>query len=95
MKNQLDKNLNANTIVPLLSNDEFSSQFMSLIKDLNEAKGSSRINNSARAMAHSDDFGMASRNYWQSTWELGELPKPFKALIRYKVATRNTCFYCS
>jgi hypothetical protein len=68
MKSQLDKNLNANTIVPLLSNDEFSTQFMSLIKDLNEAKGSSRINNSARAMAHSDDFGMASRNYWQSTW---------------------------
>ena len=95
MKSQLDKNLNANTVVPLLSNDEFSTQFMSLIKDLNEAKGSSRINNSARAMAHSDDFGMASRNYWQSTWELGELPKPFKALIRYKVATRNTCFYCS
>ena len=95
MKSQLDKNLNGNTLVPLLPNEKFSSQFMSLIKDLNEAKGSSRINNSARAMAHSDDFGMASRNYWQSTWELGELAKPFKALIRYKVATRNTCFYCS
>jgi alkylhydroperoxidase family enzyme len=68
---------------------------MGMIKKLKEAKGSKRINNSARAMGHSDDFGMASRNYWQSTWELGELSKPFKALIRYKVATRNTCFYCS
>ena len=95
MKNQLDKNLNHNTVVPLLKDDEFSSEFMGMIKKLKEAKGSKRINNSARAMGHSDDFGMASRNYWQSTWELGELSKPFKALIRYKVATRNTCFYCS
>lgn len=95
MKSQLDKNLNHNTVVPLLKDDEFSSEFMSMIKGLKEAKGSQRINNSARAMGHSDDFGMASRNYWQSTWELGELSKPFKALIRYKVATRNTCFYCS
>tara|TARA_B100000686_G_C16396935_1_gene765295 strand:+ start:82 stop:684 length:603 start_codon:yes stop_codon:yes gene_type:complete len=95
MKSQLDKNLNHNTVVPLLKDDEFSSQFKDAIQKLNEAKGSQRINNSARAMGHSDDFGMASRNYWQSTWELGELPKPFKALIRYKVATRNTCFYCS
>ena len=95
MKSQLDKNLNHNTVVPLLKDDEFSSEFMGMIKELKEAKGSQRINNSARAMGHSDDFGMASRNYWQSTWELGELSKPFKALIRYKVATRNTCFYCS
>ena len=29
------------------------------------------------------------------TWTLGDLPKPFRALIRYKVATANTCFYCS
>ena len=45
MKSQLDKNLGASTIVPLLPNEEFSSQFMVLIKDLNEAKESSRINN--------------------------------------------------
>jgi len=67
MKSQLDKNLNANTVVPLLKDEEFSGEFMTLIKELKEAKGSQRINNSARAMAHSDDFGMASRNYWQST----------------------------
>ena len=82
MKSQLDKNLGASTIVPLLPNEEFSSQFMVLIKDLNEAKESSRINNSARAMAHSDDFGMASRNYWQSTWELGELSQVSLRLLQ-------------
>ena len=45
MKNQLDKNLNHNTVVPLLKDDEFSSEFMGMIKGLKEAKGSKRINN--------------------------------------------------
>jgi|GEM_PF-884612 len=94
---QLDKNLGQKTVVPLLEDDEFSPEFMSMVKRLKEAKSSpsQRINNSARAMGHADEFGMATRNYLQSTWDLGDLSKPFKALIRFKVATTNTCFYCS
>jgi alkylhydroperoxidase family enzyme len=94
---QLDKNLGQKTVVPLLKDDEFSPEFMVMVRRLKEAKSSkiNRINNSARAMAHADEFGMATRNYLQSTWDLGDLSKPFKALIRFKVATTNTCFYCS
>ncbi len=92
---QLDKNLGQKTVVPLLKDDEFSPEFMVMVRRLKEAKSSkiNRINNSARAMAHAAEFGMATRNYLQSTWDLGALSKPCKALIRFKVATTNTCIY--
>lgn len=91
--NQLDRNLGTEPLVPLVGDDDFDPAYGALMREIKARTG--RIANSARATAHAPEIGVATRKYLNETWSLGDLPTPFRALIRYKVSTANTCFYCS
>ncbi len=89
----LDDNLGQNPLVPLLSVEDFTPQYRETVEKVQSRTG--HISNSARATAHGEELAAATRQFLESTWLLGDLPRPFRALIRYKVSATNTCFYCS
>jgi alkylhydroperoxidase family enzyme len=90
---QLDDNRSQQPLVPLLADDEFSPSYRETVERIRSRSG--HISNSARATAHGEELAASTRSFLESTWLLGDLPKTFRALIRYKVSTVNTCFYCS
>jgi alkylhydroperoxidase family enzyme len=90
---QLDHNRSQEPLVPLLADDEFSPAYRETVERIRSRSG--HISNSARATGHGEELAASTRAFLESTWLLGDLPKPFRALIRYKVSTVNTCFYCS
>ena len=91
--NQIDKNLGTKPLVPLVADEDFSPEYRELMERM-KAKGR-RLTNSARASAHASEMSIVVRDFLAQMWTLGDLDKPFRALIRYKVSTTNTCFYCS
>jgi alkylhydroperoxidase family enzyme len=91
--NQIERNLRTDPLVPLMSDDEFTPEYRALMERMKAAGG--RITNSARASGHANEMALVVRDFLSQMWTLGDLPKPFRALIRYKVSTVNTCFYCS
>lgn len=91
--NQVDKNLHTEPLVPLMRDEEFTPEYRALMEEQKARSG--RITNSARASGHAAEMALVIRDYLSQMWTLGDLPKPFRALIRYKVATTNTCLYCS
>ena len=91
--NQIEKNLRTEPLVPLMADDEFTPEYRELMEQQKARSG--RITNSARASGHASEMAFVIRDYLSRMWTLGDLPKPFRALIRYKVATTNTCLYCS
>ena len=91
--NQLDRNLGREPLVPLIDDEELASNHASFM-DLIKAKGG-KITNNVRAFSQGDDLALATRRFLDETWTLGSLSKAFQSLIRYKVSTTNTCFYCS
>jgi len=91
--NQIEKNLRTEPLVPLMADDEFTPEYRELMEQQKARSG--RITNSARASGHAAEMAFVIRDYLSRMWTLGDLPKPFRALIRYKVATTNTCLYCS
>lgn len=91
--NQIDKNLRTEPLVPLMKDEEFSPEYRALMEQQRARSG--RVTNSARASGHAAEMALVVRDYLSRMWTLGDLPKPFRALIRYKVSTTNTCLYCS
>jgi alkylhydroperoxidase family enzyme len=91
--NQVDRNLRTEPLVSLMTDEEFTPEYRALMERMKAAGG--RITNSARASGHAAEMAFVIRDYLSRMWTLGDLPKPFRALIRYKVATTNTCLYCS
>ena len=91
--NQIEKNLRTEPLVPLMADDEFTPEYRELMEQQKARSG--RITHSARASGHAAEMAFVIRDYLSRMWTLGDLPKPFRALIRYKVATTNTCLYCS
>jgi alkylhydroperoxidase family enzyme len=91
--NQIDMNLRTEPLVPLLKDEEFTPEYRALMEKQKARSG--RITNSARASAHAPEMALVVRDFLSQMWTLGDLDKPFRALIRYKVSTTNTCFYCS
>jgi alkylhydroperoxidase family enzyme len=91
--NQLDRNLGTEPLVPLVADEDFTPAYAAAMDEVRAHTG--MVSNSARSSAHAEEIGIATRKYLAQTWTLGDLAKPFRALIRYKVATANTCFYCS
>jgi alkylhydroperoxidase family enzyme len=91
--NQLDKNLHTQPLVPLVKDEDFTPEYRALMERM-KAQGR-RLTNSARASAHASEMSLVVRDFLSQMWTLGDLDKPFRALIRYKVSTTNTCFYCS
>ena len=91
--NQIDKNLRTEPLVPLMTDDEFTPEYRALMEQQKARSG--RVTNSARASGHAAEMALVIRDYLSQMWSLGDLPKPFRALIRYKVSTTNTCLYCS
>ncbi len=80
-------------MVPLLDPDDFTPGYRETVEKVRSRTG--HISNSARATAHGEELAAATRHFLESTWILGDLPREFRALIRYKVSATNTCFYCS
>jgi alkylhydroperoxidase family enzyme len=91
--NQLDQNLGREPLVPLIDDDELTYNHAPFLELIN-AKGG-KVTNNVRAFAHGEELALATRRFLDETWALGNLSKPFQSLIRYKVSTTNTCFYCS
>ncbi len=91
--NSPDKKLGNGPLVPLLNVEEFSSHYRETVERVRARAG--HISNSARATAHGEELAASARQFLESTWLLGDLPRPFRALIRYRVSTVNTCYYCS
>ncbi len=91
--NSLNENLGQKPLVPLLDPDDFTPGYRETVEKVRSRTG--HISNSARATAHGEELAAATRHFLESTWILGDLPREFRALIRYKVSTTNTCFYCS
>ena len=90
---QLDRHLGRAPLVPLVDDAELAANSGAFL-DLINAKGG-KITNNVRALSHAGELALATRRYLDETWALGSLSKPFQSLIRYKVSTTNTCFYCS
>jgi len=91
--NQLDRNLGTEPLVPLVKDEDFTPAYRAAMEEVRRHTGS--VSNSVRATAHAEEIGIPTRKFLAQMWTLGDLEKPFRALIRYKVATANTCFYCS
>jgi alkylhydroperoxidase family enzyme len=90
---RLEQNLGREPLVPLNDDDELASNHAEFLALIN-AKGG-KITNNVRAFSHGDALALATRRFLDETWALGGLSKQFQSLIRYKVSTTNTCFYCS
>ena len=81
------------TLVPLADDADFPVAHPEYAAYL--ASRGAAVSNNARALAVAGELGLATKKFTDLMWDLGSLPLPFRALLRYKVSTRNTCLYCS
>ena len=85
MKSQLDKNLNANTIVPLLSNDEYMNEFQATA---NEYRNSFLD----ATLAFDASVGMLTVG-WESVSVMVDLSQYYKSADEYYAAGQQNEFY--
>lgn len=93
MNRIINTDLDSETLVPLVDDATFEAEhpeYAAYLKSRNNP-----VTNNARAMSVGGDLGLATKKFTDLMWDLGDLPRPFRALLRYKVSTRNTCLYCS